>query len=70
MEGHHLVHRADGGSDDSTNGVTLCRSCHLRGVHTGGGAGPPRVHPERVRVGDCEAILWTYATGRRVLQFR
>ncbi len=69
VEGHHLTHRSDGGSDDEANGVTTCRPCHLRGIHTGG-EDVPRIHPERVRMGDREGILWTYAGGRRVLQFR
>ena len=28
LQAHHIKHRADGGSDDLSNGITLCASCH------------------------------------------
>ena len=35
VEAHHIVFRSEGGSDEPENLVTLCRACHLRGIHTG-----------------------------------
>ena len=35
VDGHHLVHWADGGSTSPANVLLLCRSCHRR-VHEGG----------------------------------
>jgi len=63
-EGHHLVMRSQGGSDAEENGVTVCRVCHLRGIHGG------KIAVERVVVGGAGALLWTYPGGRRVLAFR
>jgi hypothetical protein len=63
-EGHHLVMRSEGGSDAEENGVTVCRVCHLRGIHAG------KIGVERVVVSGAEALLWTYPEGRRVLVFR
>jgi RRXRR protein/HNH endonuclease len=34
LEVHHLVFRSQGGSDDETNLVTLCKTCH-HGLHAG-----------------------------------
>lgn len=34
-EAHHIRFRSQGGSDDLDNGLCLCRSCHLRLIHTG-----------------------------------
>jgi hypothetical protein len=31
---HHTIQKQHGGSDDSSNLVTLCPGCHLRGVHS------------------------------------
>jgi len=63
-EGHHLVMRSEGGSDAEENGTTVCRVCHLRGIHAG------KIVVEQVVVGGAGALLWTYPEGRRVLVFR
>jgi hypothetical protein len=63
-EGHHLVMRSEGGPDEEENGTTVCRVCHLRGIHAG------KIVVERVVVGGADALLWTYSDGRRVLVFR
>ena len=34
-QAHHVVFRSLGGSDDPSNGLCVCRACHLRGIHTG-----------------------------------
>ena len=34
LEVHHLIHRADGGSDNPDNLITLCATCHAR-YHAG-----------------------------------
>ncbi len=70
VEAHHVEHRAHGGDDSSDNGLSLCRTCHLRGLHTGGEHHRPRICTAKVHIGDALAILWEYAEGRRVLQFR
>lgn len=62
-QAHHIRFRSHGGSDDPDNGVTVCRSCHLRALHTA------RITVERVSVGGGEALLWSYP-GRHVLQLR
>ncbi|MBW2254417.1 MAG: HNH endonuclease [Deltaproteobacteria bacterium] len=58
-EAHHLVFRSDGGSDEMDNGVSVCRACHLRLIHTG------LVSVERK--GDAD--VWTYPGGRVVMVF-
>jgi hypothetical protein len=63
-EAHHLVFRSHGGADcPDTNGLTLCRPCHLRLVHSG------RLTVERLEVGDGVVLRWTWADGRRVLEW-
>ncbi len=64
VEAHHLHARAFGGSDDLLNGATLCRMCHVRGIHAG------RLGARRLVVEGHDAILWAWPGGRRVLQFR
>jgi len=70
VEAHHERPRALGGSDDPLNLISLCRPCHLRGVHTGTAERPPRITTAKVRVGDTPALLWTFAGGRPILQLR
>jgi hypothetical protein len=70
-EAHHIHWRSRGGSDDLTNGVTVCRVCHLRGLHTGTAGASPRIVVEPIVLGkDLSALLWTYTDGRQVLAFR
>jgi len=61
-EAHHIVFRSEGGTDcPDTNGITVCRPCHLRLVHAG------RLTVERLEVG--EAVLrWTWSDGRSVIE--
>ena len=66
VEAHHVEHRKDGGDDSLENGLSTCRPCHLRGLHT---REPARIRARAVDAGG-PAILWTYAGGRQVLQFR
>ncbi|MBT3224513.1 MAG: hypothetical protein HN348_36055, partial [Proteobacteria bacterium] len=67
----HIHWRSRGGSDDLTNGVTVCRVCHLRGLHTGTAGASPRIVVEPIVLGkDLSALLWTYTDGRQVLAFR
>jgi hypothetical protein len=35
LQGHHVVFRSTGGSDELSNLTTLCAWHHLRGVHAG-----------------------------------
>ncbi|MBW2257542.1 MAG: HNH endonuclease [Deltaproteobacteria bacterium] len=63
-EAHHLVQRSEGGADEEQNGATVCRVCHLRGIHANKIAVVP------MEAGGAEALLWTYPGGRRVLVFR
>ncbi len=58
LEAHHIVFRSEGGGDEPENLVTLCRACHLRGVHTG----VIRLTWEEDR------LVWDYP-GRRIIQF-
>jgi len=67
---HHERPRSEGGSDDLSNGITLCPSCHLRLVHALSFGGGPRLVVRSVDVGGLPALLWTWSDGRRVLQFR
>ncbi|MBT3220995.1 MAG: HNH endonuclease, partial [Proteobacteria bacterium] len=70
-EAHHIHWRSRGGSDDLSNGVTVCRVCHLRGLHTGTAEAPPRIVIEPIVLGNyLSALLWTYTDGRQVLAFR
>jgi len=68
VEAHHIHHREHGGADTLENGLTSCRPCHLRGLHAGGAIS--RIRAAAVTVAHHPAILWRYADGRRVLQFR
>jgi len=61
-EAHHRKFRSEGGEDTDNNGITLCRCCHLRGVHGG------RLRIERVTVRGVAAHLWTWPDGHRVLE--
>jgi len=66
-EAHHIIPRSEGGSDEEANGITVCRACHLRGIHTADG----RISVERatLRPG-VEALVWRYAGGRTVVAMR
>ena len=53
---HHIWHREHGGTDDSDNLVTVCKSCHLRLIHGG--------HVQVFRVaadGGDQALVWRFA---------
>ncbi|MBW1880821.1 MAG: HNH endonuclease [Deltaproteobacteria bacterium] len=63
-EAHHLVQRSEGGADEEQNGATVCRVCHLRGIHAG------KVAVVRLVVGGAEALLWRFPDGRQVMVFR
>jgi len=67
---HHEHPRSEGGSDNPSNGITLCPVCHLRLVHARGPDGRPRLTVRSVVVGGLRALLWTWYDGRQVLQFR
>jgi hypothetical protein len=69
-EAHHIHWRSRGGSDDLDNGVTVCRVCHLRGIHTGIAGAPPRIVVEPIMLDGMSALLWTYIDGRQVMVFR
>jgi hypothetical protein len=56
---HHAKPRSRGGTDDPTNLLCKCPSCHLRGVH--GGAFTVEILEDR--------IVWSYP-GRRVVELR
>ncbi len=56
VQAHHIAFRSLGGTDDLSNGITLCPVCHLRLVHTS------RISV--TRVGD--ALVWLYP-GRAVV---
>ena len=59
VEAHHVHYRSKGGADDpEANGLALCRSCHLRLVHSG--------HVTVKRVGT--AHVWAYPD-RQVVVF-
>src|SRR5688572_5895466 len=61
-EAHHVVFRSRGGADcPDTNGLTACRSCHLRLIHA------DRLTVERLEVGEGVALRWTWAVGRQVM---
>jgi len=62
-EAHHIHPRSLGGSDDLDNGVTVCRPCHLRGLHANEGG----IRVDRVVVAGVPGLLWRYAGGRSVL---
>ena len=52
---HHIHHREHGGGDEAANLITVCKSCHLRLIHTG------RVAVFRVREdGGGQALVWRY----------
>jgi len=66
-EAHHIRPRSEGGSDDPQNGVTVCRACHLRGIHTA----DLRIQVERaVLPSGAPALVWRYAGGRVVVALR
>lgn len=67
---HHEIPRSEGGADAMSNGITLCPACHLRLVHALAPQGGPRLTVHSVVVEGLVALLWTWADGRRVLQFR
>ena len=70
-EAHHIHWVSLGGSDDLENGITVCRACHLRGLHTGAHGSPPNIVVEPVVLANgVKALLWTYADGRQVMAFR
>ncbi len=50
VQAHHLHPRSMGGGDELENGITVCKCCHLRLIHTG------RIRV--TRVGD--ALVWRY----------
>ncbi len=50
VQAHHLHPRAQGGGDELENGITVCKCCHLRLIHTG------RISV--TRIGD--ALVWRY----------
>ncbi len=56
VQAHHIHPRAQGGGDELENGITVCRCCHLRLIHTG------RISV--TRIGD--ALVWRYP-GRMVV---
>lgn len=57
LDAHHLHFRSLGGEDTPDNGLALCRSCHLRLVHSG--------RARVVRVG--EAVVWTWPDRQTVV---
>ena len=57
VHSHHLHERQHGGGDEPWNVITLCPSCHLRGIHSGNMA--------VVRIGDWLVWTWTSAAGGR-----
>ncbi len=57
LDAHHVHFRSLGGDDTAENGLALCRSCHLRLVHSG--------RASVVRVG--EAVVWSWADRQTVV---
>ncbi len=53
---HHIVRRRFGGTDDPRNLVSLCRACHLRGIHSD--------WLWVIREGDF--LVWTWADGTTI----
>jgi hypothetical protein len=54
---HHMEQRQHGGSDEPRNLVTLCKACHLRGIHSG--------QMDIRRVDDW--LVWTWRDGSIVV---
>ncbi len=50
VQAHHLHPRARGGGDEPENGITVCKCCHLRLIHTG------RISVTRIGA----ALVWRY----------
>jgi len=63
-EAHPIHERHAGGSDELANGVTLCRVCHLRGVHGG------RLTVRAIELEGRAVLHWTWLDGRQVFAFR
>jgi len=53
---HHIIRRRFGGTDDPRNLVSLCRACHLRGIHSD--------WLWVIREGDF--LVWTWADGTTI----
>ena len=53
---HHILRRRFGGTDDPRNLVSLCRACHLRGIHSD--------WLWVIREGDF--LIWTWADGTTI----
>jgi 5-methylcytosine-specific restriction endonuclease McrA len=53
---HHIIRRRFGGTDDPRNLVSLCRACHLRGIHS----------DWLWVVRDGDFLVWTWADGTTI----
>ena len=53
---HHIIRRRFGGTDDPRNLVSLCRACHLRGIHS----------DWLWVIRDGDFLVWTWADGTTV----
>ena len=53
---HHIIRRRFGGTDDPRNLVSLCRACHLRGIHS----------DWLWVIRDGDFLVWTWADGTTI----
>ena len=53
---HHIIRRRFGGTDDLRNLVSLCRACHLRGIHS----------DWLWVIRDGDFLVWTWADGTTI----
>jgi 5-methylcytosine-specific restriction endonuclease McrA len=54
LDPHHVIYRSAGGSDEMSNLLTLCRHCHIDGVH----GGKLRIEVLRTTARDLEVKFW------------
>ncbi len=60
-EGHHKKWRSRGGTDEKGNGASVCRTCHLRGIHAN--------EIVRLEVDERGRDVWSFANGLQIVVF-
>ncbi len=60
-EGHHKKWRSRGGTDEKGNGASVCRTCHLRGIHAN--------EIIQLEVDDRGRDVWSFAHGLQIVVF-